>query len=245
MTAEGLSVGLIVTHRTWGLGKVVHLDAQNVWVYFKDIEGTPKDAVKQLRQGVAALTIAANQSDTALDNVPPMVRNGRVEPPHRPRITERQAMDKFVADFPGAFDDPRYLKQERDYKWEAHSRVVAELLSAQGRRNVAEGPPGPLAETLKKLMGLTNLLAPPELIAVNDAFRRDPRAARAFAEAVLELADEGGEGGVRRARRGRGQLARGPRPGAGADLAHRDDSAVPGEAGPSHVPQAEADPEDR
>lgn len=125
MTVEGLSVGLIVTHTKWGLGKVVHLDPQNVWVYFKDIEGTPKDAVKQLNRRVAVLTIAGNQSDTALDHVPPMVRNGRVEPPLRPCITEQQAVSRFVGDFPRAFDDPRYRKQERDYKWEAHLRVEA------------------------------------------------------------------------------------------------------------------------
>ena len=193
MTAEGLSVGLIVTHGKWGLGKVVHLDPQNVWVYFKDIEGTPKDAVKQLKRRVAVLTVAGDQSNTALDNVPPMVRNGRVEPPRSVRITERQAMDRFLAGFPGAFEDPRYLRQERDYKWDAHSRVAAELLSARGRRLVAEGPPAVLADTLKALIGLTNLLAPAELIAVNDAFRRDPRAARTFGEAVLTLVDDGGE----------------------------------------------------
>ena len=193
MTAEGLSIGLIVSHTKWGLGKVVHLDAQNVWMYFKDIEGTPKDAVKQLNRRVAPLTVAGDQSDAALDNVPPMVRNGRVEPPRGVRITEQQAVSRFVADFPHAFDDPRYLKQERDYKWKAHSRVAAELLSARGRRIVAEGPPAGLAQMLKALFGLTNLLAPAELIAVTDALRRDETAARAFGSAVLKLVDDGGE----------------------------------------------------
>lgn len=40
MTAEGLSVGLIVTHKKWGLGKVIHLDPQNVWVYSRTSRGT-------------------------------------------------------------------------------------------------------------------------------------------------------------------------------------------------------------
>lgn len=146
-----------------------------------------------MNRRVAVLKVAGNQSDTALNNVPPMVRNGRVEPPSSVRITDRQAMDQFVAGFPRGFEDPRYLRQERDYKWEAHSRVAAELLSAEGRRLVAEGPPGALAHTLKALIGLTNLLAPAELIAVNDVFRRDSRAARAFGEAVLRLVDVGGE----------------------------------------------------
>ena len=193
MTAEGLSVGRIVTHTKWGLGKVVHLDAQSVWVYFKDVEGTPKDAVKQLNRRVAPLTVIGNQSDAALDNVPPMVRNGRVEPPRSVRITEQQAVNRFVADFPHAFEDPRYLRQERDYKWEAHLRVEADLLSAQGRRIVAEGAPEALAKMLKALIGVTNLLAPAELIAVNDALRGDEQAARAFGKAILKLVDDGGE----------------------------------------------------
>ena len=55
---RGAVVGLLVTHRMRGLGKVIHLDPQNAWVYFKDIEGTPKDPVKQLKRRVAVLTPA-------------------------------------------------------------------------------------------------------------------------------------------------------------------------------------------
>lgn len=58
---------------------------------------------------------------------------------------------------------------------------------------VGEGPPGALANLLKTLIGRTNLLAPAELIAVNDALRRDGQAARAFGEALLKLVDDGGE----------------------------------------------------
>ena len=196
MAAEILSVGLLVTHKMWGLGKVVHLDPQNAWVYFKDIDGTPKDAVKQLNRRVAVLTVAENQSDTALDHVPPMVRNGRVDPPHSHRITEQQAIDDFVADFPHAFDDPRYLKQERNKKWKAHRRVAEDLLSSHGRRIVAEGPLDALADTLKRLIGLgltKHLLDRRELIAANEAFLRDQRAAQAFGAAVLRLVDESDE----------------------------------------------------
>ena len=193
MSAEGLSIGLLVTHRMWGLGKVIHLDPQNAWVYFKDIEGTPKDAVKQLKRRVAVLTTAARQSDSLLDNLLPMVRDGRVEPPHRLRITEKQAVDRFVAKFPRAFDDPEYWKCERNYKWKAHLQVATELLGDRGRRIVAEGPTDALVNMLRKLIHLTNLLATQELIALNDAFSRDQRAARKYAEAVLKFVDEGGE----------------------------------------------------
>ena len=125
MTERGLSVGLLVKHEKWGLGKVIHLDPQDVWVYFKDVEGTPKVAVKQLNQRVAVLTTAAKQSDSALDNLPPMVRDGRLELPDTLRITEQQAEDMFVEQYRD-FDDPEYRKHERDYKWEAHRQVAAD-----------------------------------------------------------------------------------------------------------------------
>lgn len=192
MAEDGLSIGLLVNHSAWGLGKVLHLNPESVWVYFKDIEGTPKEAVKHLKRHVAVLTIAPKQSDTALDNLPPMVRNGMVAPPDRLRLTEQQAVDRFVSEFPRAFDDPAYLRQERNYKWEAHQEVAAGLLSVRGRRVVAEGPPGALVDMLKALIHQTNLLATQELIALNDALK-DQRAARKFADAVLALVDDGGE----------------------------------------------------
>ena len=63
LTEKELSVGLLVSHKKWGLGKVILLGSEDVWIYFKDIEGTPKDAVKHLKRRVAPLTLAAQQSD--------------------------------------------------------------------------------------------------------------------------------------------------------------------------------------
>ena len=48
-TAPDIALGTFVTHRTqpaWGLGKVIHLTSERVYVYFRDVEGTPKEAVK-------------------------------------------------------------------------------------------------------------------------------------------------------------------------------------------------------
>ena len=177
LTEKELSVGLLVSHKKWGLGKVILLGSEDVWIYFKDIEGTPKDAVKHLKPRVAPLTLAAQQSDSALDNLPPMVRDGELELRNTLRITERQAVDIFVAKF-RHFDDPEYWKQERDYKWTAHCQVEEELLSDRGRRLVAEGPPETLVNTLNNLIQQTNLLAVQE------------QAARKFAEAVLKFVDE-------------------------------------------------------
>ena len=192
MTERGLSVGLLVSHKKWGLGKVILLDSENVCVYFKDIEGTPKDAVKRLKWRVAVLTPATQQSDSALDNLPPMVRDGKLELPDTLRITEQKAVELFRAKFPLSFVDPEYRKHERDYKWEAHCRVAEELLSVHGRRIVAKEPSDALVNTLNKLIHRTNLLATQEIMALNDAFK-DQQAARKFAEAVLKFVDENSE----------------------------------------------------
>jgi Holliday junction resolvase RusA-like endonuclease len=65
----------------WGLGKIIELTHDRVWVYFKDIERTPKDAVKQLAVAPAHLRLAEIQSDPHLDNLPPMVHQGKLSVP--------------------------------------------------------------------------------------------------------------------------------------------------------------------
>ena len=63
MTKVHLSVGLFVRHKRWGLGKVIHLNLDYVWVYFKDIEGPMKAAVKQLSRRIPVLTRISHQKD--------------------------------------------------------------------------------------------------------------------------------------------------------------------------------------
>ena len=33
---------------------------------------------------------------------------------------DEQALDWFVREYPGRFSDPKYLHDERTYKWDAH-----------------------------------------------------------------------------------------------------------------------------
>jgi hypothetical protein len=188
-----LKPGLLVRHPikpAWGLGKVIHVDDAHANVYFKDIQGSPKDAVKALQLDLALqhLLVAETQSDPVLDNLPPMVHGGRVVTPDRIRLTENQAVDQFVAEF-RSFEDKAYLDRERDYKWAAHREVTSRLLSPTGRKLVA-GPPSLETATLvhdlccKK----TNLLAKQEVMALNDGLK-DHAAAKHFAEANLAFID--------------------------------------------------------
>ena len=50
MTPDSITTGLIVVNEgnnEWGLGKVVYVDPVYVSVYFKNLPGTPKDAIKK------------------------------------------------------------------------------------------------------------------------------------------------------------------------------------------------------
>jgi hypothetical protein len=194
LPSSELVPGLLVRHlvcKEWGLGKIVHLDDSRVHVFFKNIEGLPKQAVKSLSLANHNLAKAPETADIALDNLPPMTRNGKLDPPAFRRLTEDQAVNMFVADY-RSFEDREYLERERNYKWAAHERIVAELLSATGRQLVARGNGADVATVLRGLLHATNLLATQELIALNDALK-DSAAACKWANAAIRFIDEGDE----------------------------------------------------
>lgn len=179
--------GVIVRHARFGLGKVISLDADSVWIYFKDVEGEPKDAIKHLKVSHAGLTVAENQTDPVWDNLPPMVVGGVVTPPRHVRLTEAQSLDVFVRTL-RSFEDSEYRRRERDYKWEAHKAVRDQLLSEQGRNLLQADGDGQLADVLKRLFQCTNLLATQELMRLSDAFRV-PTAAERFGCASVAFID--------------------------------------------------------
>ena len=44
---------------------------------------------------------------------------------------DEQALDLFVREYPRGFSDPKYRREERDYKWKAHLLFVKLLGDAQ------------------------------------------------------------------------------------------------------------------
>ena len=96
-----------------------------------------------------------------------------------------------MAGFPRAFDDPRYRKQERDYKWKAHRRVSADLLSIHGRRVVAEGPPSALVDTLRtavlKLIDEGGERAFAGLVEATGSLPADPGRARVLTWPIVTI----------------------------------------------------------
>jgi hypothetical protein len=185
---DGLNAGIIVIHSTLGLGKILVRVGESAWVYFKDIEGEPKDAVKKLALSMAKLAPAPNQTDPVLDNLPPMIYAGRVVPPNRIRLTEKQAENLFIKDHE-SFEDHSYLELERNYKWKAHEDVRSRLLKGPGRQLAESDSKNQLPKLLRDLIHATNLLAVQERIRLNHAFK-EPGAAQSYTRGVLGFVDE-------------------------------------------------------
>jgi hypothetical protein len=73
----------------------------------------------------SSLALAAKQGDDWLDHLPPFT-DGRFKSETKP-VTFDQAVKSFVHRYPLRFDDPKYLENERNYKWEAHTYLATEL----------------------------------------------------------------------------------------------------------------------
>jgi hypothetical protein len=190
---SALTVGQLVRHVTelaWGLGKVVHMTHDQVFVYFKDITGTPKEAVKQFRRQMPVLAVAEVQHDAVLDHLPPMVQNGVLKIPTGRRTTAQQAISGFIQAY-RHFDDPAYLKEERNYKWAAHDLVCRQLLSPEGRRLLADGDGQTASTIMRKIVHATNLLATSEIISLTDGLK-DPQAALQMARQAVAFIDQDG-----------------------------------------------------
>ena len=188
-----VAVGQLVRHRTesaWGLGKVVHVTHDQVFVYFKDITGTPKEAVKGFSRRMQVLSLAEVQRDVVLDHLPPMVQNGALKIPTARRTTAQQAINAFIQRY-RHFEDPEYLKQERNYKWDAHVLCCERLLSPEGRQLLTDGDGEAASATLRKIVHATNLLATSEIISVTDGLK-NPEAALQTARRVVDFVDRDG-----------------------------------------------------
>lgn len=189
MKTGTLVVGAIVRNRAkldWGLGKVLLIQGAKAWIYFKGIEGSPEEAIKNVHIAVAPLELEERQTDPWLDNLPPFVKNGKVVAPKTVRLTQDQAIERFVTRYPGRFEDPRYLEEERDYKWAAHKLFEGSLGVERLRILINGGSVVEAVELIKKVVQSVNLLSPYELMAFSDGLKDLP-AARRYLDALATL----------------------------------------------------------
>ena len=184
-----LEVSTCVRHRKlpeWGLGIVLGVRAGNkVDVFF---ENHPAGKIVPLMANPAMLEIA---SEAPTDKIKAFQESllrpaRRASKPRKkappPEVgTQEEAVASFLALFPGGFNDPGYLAEERNYKVEAHE-LFSRLLSQEIRMAcIRDQRVEPLVEAALQIDASTNLISPFEKAALRDGLKDQPAALQFFA----------------------------------------------------------------
>lgn len=186
-----LENGMLVQHRTLGVGKVVALEPNAVHVFFPDSD----------RRFAAKLRLPAARALLRTDG---FERDGWLEgltafslDPKLSRyalaaswVTNDEALAQFLAVFPGGFDGDAYAsgKAARAPRWRAGQAAWGEAFGgAEGARALERGEPKELARVV---LGVERPIAPlhaaADAAAVKDALS-DAEKARPFWAALAEL----------------------------------------------------------
>ena len=165
--------GMLVEHKKWGLGKIVFA-SNKLDVFFKDLKGSYEDATKSivLNRSDEFLTVPSSQSDPELDNLPPFTRNGKFRVPSGLRLTHSQARDLFRRKYPGGFLDAKYLRDERDYKIEAHELFQSSLGNGHLEKLIELGDMIEVVKRLQSVVSKVNLLSHFETMAIRDGLKQ-------------------------------------------------------------------------
>jgi hypothetical protein len=94
-----------------------------------------------------------------------------------------QALQDFRGLFPEGFSDPRYLKNERDYKIEAHELLHELLGREEYGQLLKEENYEEICSRALKIVNKTNIIFPNEKMALKDGLKPDAMK-RMFAEAL-------------------------------------------------------------
>ena len=188
MVNTGIKIGMIVLHPQkpeWGPGKVLAIAGPHVTVYFRDAGGnTVGERIKKLDMSRVSLEVAPEQSDVWLDHLP-LDQKGQPYA-HRRLVSFAQARASFLRSFAAAFEDPQYLREERDYKWRAHEHWKHTLGDGQAETLLAADNIEEIRRRALSVAGKTNLLYPVESAAMRDSLQSSD-GARAFFTALIPL----------------------------------------------------------
>ena len=100
---------------------------------------------------------------------------------------DEQALDLFVREYPDGFSDPKYRREERDYKWKAHLLFVKLLGDAQLDKLLGAGEISTIVERILKIVRVNKMmLSRYEMMALNDGLK-DVAAATRYAESISGL----------------------------------------------------------
>lgn len=146
----------------WGLGEVLSHGGGKVRVHFVD-------GGEKLLTG-ASLTMAsgADALDARLD---PRKRRGLRKSARQNTVSK--AIAAYLVRFPQGFQDPEYLKTERDHKVAAHDEMVKLLSLEELATLVTASDFDEATRRALKVVDLTSLILPNEKIALRDGLDSD------------------------------------------------------------------------
>jgi hypothetical protein len=185
-----LQNGILVQHTTLGVGKIVALEPNAVHVFFPDSD---KRFVAKLRLPTARPLLRTDgvERNSWLEGLSAFTfdpKVGRYALAAR-WITHEEAVDQFLAVYPGGFADPSYVagKGARAATWRAaHDRWAAAFGKGEGERLVAED----LDELVKRIRAVDDTIAPlhppADVGAVKEALSSD-EVTRPFCAALFEV----------------------------------------------------------
>lgn len=187
MTRDNVEEGSIVVNRLkpeWGPGKVLSIEGSNAHVYFPRAQpASAHESVK--RMSMSCLEVTDSPADPWLFHLPPFI-DGKFNVQSSP-ITFEQAIKQFREKYPRGFDDPEYLDDERNYKWDAHTSFTSAL--ARLEQNSSELTPELIDDIIKIFTSEINLLSQYEQMALREGFQDVTAATRVFSN-LLDFVKE-------------------------------------------------------
>lgn len=195
-----LRVGSLVEHSSWGRGKILALRQPNAEAFFPSLALDIGGSTRIVR--LTSLSMSTVQTDPRLDHIgskSPGAKAGTRAP--RPIKRMEHDLDKaiawFVAEYPGRFADPVFVRDEIANKRAAHTLFADRLGNGGAERLLAERNGAEIGTLLDTLYQQTSIPSRVEIAAAHEGLK-DPDAAARLLEALLALlASPGPEGFAR------------------------------------------------
>jgi len=163
--------------KEWGLGKVLSATPDNFDVFFVGA------GLKRLSRSFIKLEKAEGLASKhrLLDN---LIATSEIS--NDDFVTTPMAIERFMANYPDGFEDPRFIKTTRDASMGGH-KFCAQLLSQEElSRLVEEGSFGAICDRARHVESVTNLLTKSERKALHDALEL-PASQKLFSLALADL----------------------------------------------------------